>query len=139
MGGGRKLSEGAGNGLEAEETLEAWAQRRAKLPRPNTRRERHSTRRKTAFDAGSKAGTGALGGIAKGVEKLLSGIFGFLVAEPKLTPEQAKLAGRAANEQAEAHARAAAEQQEHAAQVWDIIDQDRQTAAGRGRKRRTPA
>jgi hypothetical protein len=80
-----------------------------------------------ALDVGSRAAGGAIGRLAKAVESILGGIFSFFgAAEPKLSPMQAELAARAADELAEARAGIAYEQAQDAARVAQIFAQDKQ-------------
>ena len=77
-------------------------------------------------DAGMRAATHGLGGLAKAVEKVLSGVFSFFgLGEPKLTPAQREQAAKAEDELSEAHAQQAAEQKNEAARDWEIFERDR--------------
>jgi hypothetical protein len=79
-----------------------------------------------AVDAGMHAATHGLGGLAKAVEKVLSGVFSFFgLGEPKLTPAQREQAAKAEDELSEAHAQQAAEQKNEAARDWEIFEKDR--------------
>jgi hypothetical protein len=73
-------------------------------------------------NSGMRAASVGLGGLAKAVERVLSGIFSFFGAgEPKLTPQQQELAANAYEERTEA----AAEQEvkaEREAQHWLVIE-----------------
>ena len=78
------------------------------------------------IDAGLHAATRGMSGLAKAVEKALSGIFSFFgLGEPKLTPMQRELAAKAEEELAEARAWRAAEHQNEAARDWEIFEKDR--------------
>lgn len=79
-----------------------------------------------ALNAASRTEGKILGGFAKAVENVLGGIFEFFAGgPPKLTPMQAELAARAAEERAEARAWTDAVQEKEAAQDWNILAEHR--------------
>jgi hypothetical protein len=114
----------ARNETSREETIEAWAQRRAANLAARGAQETTGAAHE-AIDAGSKAASGVFSGLAKGAEKLLAGIFSIIDPGPKLTPEQARHAAHEAEEQATTRAQRAAEQDKEAKQDWNIFEQDR--------------
>ena len=65
------------------------------------------------------------GKLLRGVARMLEGIFDFLVPPPRLTPAQAELAERAAEERNEARAAADAVRRAEAERDWQIYEEDR--------------
>ena len=82
-----------------------------------------------ALGAGTRAASRGIDGLAKAVEKVLSGIFSFFGGgEPKLTRQQAHERAQADGNEETLYARAAAEaeQARMTDQDWRIFEQDRQ-------------
>ena len=78
------------------------------------------------LDLGSKVAGGSVSRFAKFVENMLEGLFSFFGAgDAKLSPQQAELEGRAAEEHAQERAIAAAEAENQAAIDRIIAEQDR--------------
>lgn len=77
------------------------------------------------IEAATDTAVRGVGKLLRSVARMLEGIFDFLVPPPRLTPAQAELAERAAEERNEARAAADAVRRAEAEREWQTYEEDR--------------